>query len=75
MAPLASWYRRTELQAEAERTINHAIRQSQAPAEAITHRNHWTPGDARQLRGIPVVGVHGGLGGAITGTKPHSRNW
>lgn len=28
------------------------------------------PGDPRQLRGIPVVGVHGGLGGAIAGTRP-----
>jgi hypothetical protein len=29
-----------------------------------------TPGDARQLRGIPVVGVSGGMGGAMAGTRP-----
>lgn len=26
--------------------------------------------EARQLRGLPVVGVKGGLGGAIKGTRP-----
>lgn len=30
------------------------------------------PGDAWRLRGIPVVGVKGGVGGAIPGTKPHA---
>lgn len=28
------------------------------------------PGDAHKLRGIPVVGVPGGLGGAIRDTSP-----
>lgn len=28
------------------------------------------PGDTDALRGIPVVGVHGGRGGAIPGTRP-----
>lgn len=28
------------------------------------------PGDAHKLRGIPVVGVPGGLGGAIPDTSP-----
>jgi hypothetical protein len=28
------------------------------------------PGDAHKLRGIPAVGVRGGLGGAIAGTRP-----
>lgn len=30
------------------------------------------PGDPFLLRGIPLVGVHGGLGGAIAGTRPDS---
>lgn len=30
------------------------------------------PGDGYRLRGIPVVGVHGGIGGAIVGTRPGS---
>lgn len=28
------------------------------------------PGDTAALRGIPVVGVRGGRGGAIPGTRP-----
>lgn len=28
------------------------------------------PGDNRRLRGVPVVGVKGGMGGAIAGTRP-----
>jgi hypothetical protein len=28
------------------------------------------PGDAHALRGLPAVGVRGGLGGAIAGTRP-----
>ncbi len=34
----------------------------EAPAHA--------PGDARALRGIPVVGVRGGAGGAVSGSRP-----
>jgi hypothetical protein len=30
------------------------------------------PGDPALLRGIPVVGVAGGFGGAIPGTRPDS---
>ena len=30
------------------------------------------PGDARRLRGIPCVGVLGGMGGAILGSRPGS---
>ncbi|HVM68870.1 MAG TPA: hypothetical protein VM204_03430 [Gaiellaceae bacterium] len=32
------------------------------------------PGDARALRGLPAVGVRGGLGGAIAGTRPGSSS-
>lgn len=28
------------------------------------------PGDPGLLRGIPIVGVHGGFGGAIAGSRP-----
>jgi len=28
------------------------------------------PGDRDALRGVPVVGVHGGRGGAIRGSRP-----
>lgn len=30
----------------------------------------YAPGDPRRLRGVPVVGVPGGMGGAIPGTRP-----
>lgn len=30
----------------------------------------WIPGDVHALRGIPLMGLKGGLGGAILGTKP-----
>ena len=73
MSQLASWYRRAELHAEAERTIARVV--LQAGHDAPPSKHTWTPGDAALLRGIPVVGVHGGIGGAIPGSKPHSRTW
>jgi hypothetical protein len=33
------------------------------------------PGDPALLRGIPMVGVAGGFGGAIVGTRPDSVRW
>lgn len=33
------------------------------------------PGDPSKLRGIPVVGVQGGLGGHIPGSRPDSIRW
>ena len=75
MSHLASWYRKTELNLNAERMISQAV--IQAGAETPRHPNTATlPGDPWLLRGIPVVGVHGGVGGASPGTKPgSSRNW
>jgi hypothetical protein len=41
---------------------------------AAPHPNGRRPaGDPVALRGIPVVGVPGGIGGASPGTKPGSR--
>jgi hypothetical protein len=34
------------------------------------HPKAQLPGDPWRLRGIPVVGVHGGIGGAMLGTRP-----
>jgi hypothetical protein len=34
---------------------------------------HGLPGDPWRLRGIPIVGVHGGIGGAINGSRPGTR--
>lgn len=33
------------------------------------------PGDPNKLRGIPVVGVLGGAGGHIPGTRPDAVRW
>lgn len=67
-APLASWARRRELDAQAEQAVAKAVRE--ANADAPPHPNRALPGDPWRLRGIPVVGVRGGLGGAIMGTRP-----
>lgn len=68
---LASWLRRRTINAEAERQIAKIIMET--GGQTPTHPNsHVLPGDPWKLRGIPVVGVHGGIGGAIPGTKPHT---
>lgn len=33
------------------------------------------PGDPNKLRGIPVVGVYGGVGGHIPGSRPDVIRW
>lgn len=68
MTPVASWYRRQQLNAQAEQAISRAIRE--AGADTPPHPNAHQPGDAAKLRGIPVVGVQGGYGGHIPGTRP-----
>lgn len=45
----------------------------EAGVEAEPHPNGYKlPGDPWALRGIPAVGVRGGVGGAIPGTLPHN---
>ena len=68
-SPLASWYRRAELNAQAERVVAQAVLAS-ADVEAPRHRNSYLPGDSAALRGLPAVCVRGGFGGAIRGTQP-----
>lgn len=65
--PIAAYARR-----EHERTAReqHIARISLATDAPIQPAGHRTPGDPWKLRGIPVVGVHGGIGGAIPGTRP-----
>lgn len=65
---LASRWRMLTLRAEHERAVARAVAESGEPLPA--HPNHVLPGDHRRLRGIPVVGVKGGLGGAIPGSRP-----
>lgn len=41
------------------------------PKVTVRRKSAMTkPGDPRQLRGIPVVGVEGGMGGAMIGSRP-----
>jgi hypothetical protein len=40
------------------------------PEALVTMR---LPGDPNKLRGIPVIGVFGGAGGHIPGTRPDHR--
>jgi hypothetical protein len=51
--------------AHIQRQLERDIYNTQTPT---THTR--ASGDTHTLRGIPVVGVKGGLGGAIPGTKP-----
>ena len=46
---------------------------SSLPAETTRPKAYGKPGDPAALRGIPVVGVIGGLGGDIRRTRPDQR--
>ena len=70
-SPLASWYRRAELHAQAEKVIARAVLDS-VGAEALPHRNGGHVLDAVKLRGVPVVGRHS-AGGAIRDSVPGAR--
>lgn len=68
---LASWLRRSSLDARAEQQVARIV--MEAGAEAPAHPSAVKlPGDPWALRGIPAVGVRGGVGGAIPGTLPHN---
>lgn len=73
--PLASHYRRRELDAQAERAVARAVAESTAPAtgtagaKAPPHPSgQLDPADARALRGIPCIAR--GVGGTSPGTAP-----
>lgn len=56
---------------DVERRVAKAV--LEGAAEATPHPNSFKlPGDPWALRGIPAVGVRGGVGGAIPGTLPHA---
>ncbi len=46
------------------------VEQARAAQRDITPDGRRAAGDEAALRGIPVVGVRGGKGGAIPGTRP-----
>lgn len=68
---LASWLRQRTLNAAAELQVAKVVFES--GGQAPEHPNSRVlPGDPWLLRGIPVVGVRGGVGGAVPGSLPHS---
>ena len=67
MSEIASRFRRMELDAQAERAVAAAVRESEGSAPA--HPNTGVVHDPYRMRGIPCM-VQGGVGGAIAGTRP-----
>jgi len=65
---LASKFRLHTIAREVERTVARAV--FEAGAEAPPTPTNSLPLDARRLRGIPVVGGRGSMGGHIDGTRP-----
>lgn len=61
--------RRTSLDAEAARKVATVLRETGEGLPTSALRASLS-GDPAKLRGIPVVGVPGGFGGAIRGTRP-----
>lgn len=62
-------WRRSELDQQQAKTMARIALETGATVTIHTRSSH-VPGDPALLRGIPVVGVPGGFGGAIPGTRP-----
>lgn len=56
--------------AELDATLHRNVEQARSAQRDITPDGRRAAGDEAALRGIPVVGVRGGKGGAIPGTRP-----
>lgn len=69
---LGRWLDRRSMMAAQERALAWAAADS---GNGMPDRNPKAklPGDPFALRGIPVVGVHGGAGGAMRDTRPGER--
>lgn len=70
MNRLLSKFRKAEMDREHEAMIAKAVLEACDPEPVVTSGPALKPGDRKRLRGIPVVGTPGGLGGAIAGTRP-----
>jgi len=68
--PLAAYLRIEQELVDRDRQIAEISLATDAPVPSTSTHPHRLPGDPWKLRGIPVVGVHGGVGGAIRGSKP-----
>lgn len=65
---LASRFRKRAMETEMLRKVAAIV--LEVGAEAPRANSTALPGDQRRLRGIPVLGGRGSLGGAIAGTRP-----
>jgi hypothetical protein len=68
--PLVAYAAKAQAQARAEQQLAAIIVNTDIDKPASTGIQVYGLGDAAQLRGIPAVGVKGGHGGAIRGTRP-----
>jgi len=68
--PLLLWLRRKREAEYQEAQMVDIAMKAGADVPDRTPAVGAAPGDPWLLRGIPVVGVHGGVGGAQRGTRP-----
>jgi hypothetical protein len=68
--PLVKWLARKRENEYLERQVVRIALEVGADLPDRDHPVGALPGDPWLLRGIPAVGVRGGVGGAITGTRP-----
>lgn len=72
MGRLLPRFDRREQDAEDARKLARILLETGASLPAPPTSTARAPGDPHKLRGLPAVGVRGGLGGAIAGTRPGS---
>ncbi|HEX6944952.1 MAG TPA: hypothetical protein VIR59_13410 [Gaiellaceae bacterium] len=70
MNVLASRFRQREIEAEMLRKVAAIVLEVGAEAPAPRPLTSQLPLDPWRLRGVPVVGRRGAIGGAIRGTRP-----
>lgn len=67
---LIRWARRHREAVYIDKVLAKISRETGQALPAPPKTSRRKPGDPRTLRGIPVVGVPGGFGGAIKDTRP-----
>jgi hypothetical protein len=71
-SPLASWYRRAEFEAAAERAVAEAV--LAAGAEVPRPRNRPLPGDPARLRGLQPCACPAGSAGRSAAPAPTTKS-
>lgn len=70
MSRLLPRFDRRQQEAEDARKLARILLETGAALPTPATSSSSAAGDPHKLRGLPAVGVRGGLGGAIAGTKP-----